>query len=75
MIAQAIVCKLERRKSTISVGKMKHNKSPGLDEITTEFYQSFWSLLGNLLTEAFSESYENGYLPDSQRKAVMTLIY
>ena len=64
---------LEER--TIAVGKMKHNKSPGLDGITTEFYQAFWPLLGNLLTEVFSESYESGFLPDSQRKAVMTLIY
>ena len=54
---------------------MKHNKSPGLDGIITEFYQSFWPLLGNLLTEVFNESYESGYLPDSKRKAVMTLIY
>ena len=61
--------------NTIAVGKMKHNKSPGLDGITTEFYQAFWPLLGNLLTEVFNESYESGFLPDSQRKAVMTLSY
>ena len=35
---------------------MKHNKSPGLDGILTEFYQAFWPLLGNLLTEVFNES-------------------
>ena len=61
--------------STIAIKKMKHNKSPGLDGISTEFYQAFWPLLGNLLTEVFSESYEHGYLPDSQRKAVLLLIH
>ena len=54
---------------------MKHNKSPGLDGISTEFYQAFWPLLGNLLTEVFNESYEHGHLPDSQRKAVLSLIH
>ena len=56
---------------------MKHNKSLGLDGISTEFYQAFWPLLGNLLTEVglFNESYENGYLPDLQRKAVLSLIH
>ena len=44
--------------STIAVGKMKHNKSPGLEGITTEFYQASWPLLDHLLTEVFNESYE-----------------
>ena len=29
---------------TVALKKMKHNKSPGLDGITTEFYQAFWPL-------------------------------
>ena len=32
-----------------SLNKMKKNKSPGLDGITTEYYQEFWPLIGNLL--------------------------
>ena len=58
-----------------SLNKMKKNKSPGMDGITTEFYQAFWPLLGNLLVDVFNESYELGKLPDSQRKSVMSLIF
>ena len=32
-----------------ALNKMKKNKSPGMDGITTEFYQAFCPLLGNLL--------------------------
>ena len=53
---------------------MKGNKSPGLDGITIEFYQLFWPLLGNLLVEVFNESHEDGKLPESQRKSVISLI-
>ena len=54
---------------------MKKNKSPGMEGITTEFYQAFWPLLGNLLVDVFNESYELGKLPNSQRKSVMSLIF
>ena len=54
---------------------MKKNKSPGLDGITTEFYQVFWPTLGNLLVTVFNESHELGSLPESQRKSVMSLIF
>ncbi len=59
----------------IALNKMKKNKSPGLDGITTEFYQEFWPLIGNLLVNVYNESYENGNLSDSQRKSVMALIF
>ena len=58
-----------------SLNKMKKNKSPGLDGLTTEFYQTFWPVVGNLLINVFNESYENGNLPDTQKKAVMSLIF
>ena len=59
----------------LAISKMKHNKSPGLDGITLEFYQTFWSLLGNFLTDVYNESYQHGFLPESQRMAVMSLIF
>ena len=58
-----------------TLNKMKKNKSPGMDGITTEFYQAFWPFLGNLLVDVFNQSYELGKLPDSQRKSVMSLIF
>ena len=58
-----------------SLNKMKKNKSPGLDEIATEWYQAFWPLVGKLLVDVFNESHQLGCLSDSQRKAVMSLIF
>ena len=50
---------------TVALKKMKHNKSPGLDGITTEFYQAFRPLLGNFFVDVYNECYEEGILPDS----------
>ena len=58
-----------------SLNRMKKNKSHGLDGITTEFYQEFWPLIGNLLVDVFNHSHDTGNLPDSLRKSVMSLIY
>ena len=58
-----------------SLNKMKKNKSPGLDGITTEFCQKFWPLIGNLLVDIYNQSHDTGSLPDSLRKSVMSLIY
>ena len=58
-----------------ALSKMKTNKAPGLDGITTEFYKAFWPLLGNLIVHVFNESYELGELSESQRKAVISLIF
>ena len=54
---------------------MKRKKARGLDGITIEFYEHFWSLLGDLLINVFNESYENEIFSSSQRSAVMTLIF
>ena len=48
-----------------ALSKMKTNKAPGLDGITTEFYKAFWPLLGNLIVHVFNESYELGELSES----------
>ena len=50
-------------------------KSTCLDGITTEWYQAFWPLVGELLVDVFSEGHQLGSLSDSQRKAVMSLIF
>ena len=52
-----------------SLNKMKKNKSPGLDGVTTEFYQTFWQVIGNLLIDVCNESHENGNLPDTQKES------
>ena len=49
-------------------------KSPGLDGISIDFYEKFWTLIGNLLVEVFNNSYEDGILPDSQ-SLLFTVIF
>ena len=58
-----------------AVKLMKRNKSPGLDGISIEFYEHFWPLIGDLLVDTYNESFENKILPDSQRSAVLSLIF
>ena len=60
---------------TLAVSKMKINKSPGLYGICIEFYKKFWPVVGRLLVDVFNDSYAEGILPDSERTAVMTLIF
>ena len=53
---------------------MKHNKTPGNDGLTVEFYKKFWDLISNLLVDCFNEPYEKGELSNSQTQAVITLL-
>ena len=48
---------------------MKSNKSPGLDGIL------FWPKIGQFLLEVYNDIFHNGELTNSQRKAVITLIF
>ena len=50
------------------------NKTPGNDGLPTEFYQTFWNAVGELLVESFNESFIKGEMSPSQRQAVITLI-
>lgn len=57
-----------------AVKEMKWNKSPGNDGFSTEFYFTFWPILGKTIVEAFNESFETKMLSNSQRQGVITLI-
>ncbi len=58
-----------------AIDNLKQNKSPGLDGLTPEFYQTFKSEIIKPLYNMMLETYAYGVLPDSARKAVVTLIY
>ena len=58
-----------------ALNSMKHNIVPGLDGMNVEFYLTFWNILGPIIVSVFNESYNKGILPDSQRKAVISLIF
>lgn len=46
------------RETRTVIERLKQNKSPGLDGLTCEFYQTFNDMLTPFLTEVFNESYE-----------------
>ena len=54
---------------------MKNNKCPGSDGLSFEFYKKFWSYIKDLLLESLNEGYKKGTLSDSQRHALLTLLY
>ena len=57
-----------------ALNSFKNNKSPGNDGLTTEFYKTFWPILGHLLVESLKTAYRLGKLSNSQRQALIRLI-
>lgn len=57
------------------VKNSKVNKAPGLDGLTSEYYKTFWPQIRHLVYNMIIESFEEGEMPDSMKKAVVTLIH
>ncbi|CAM2103337.1 unnamed protein product [Caretta caretta] len=53
---------------------MLTNKSPGMDELTVEFYHVFWDILSPDLVTVWAKSLESGVLPLSCRRALLALL-
>jgi len=58
-----------------AVKSLADNKSPGSDGLSKEFFDRFWNLLGNDLIEVFNTAYVANKLSDTQRTAIITLLY
>ncbi len=54
---------------------MKLGKSPGDDGLPVEFYRCFWNTLKIPLINSYKHSFVEGILSQSQRRAILTLIY
>ena len=54
---------------------MTGGKSPGSDGFGKCFYEKFWYLLGEHLVDVLNESYRNTCLSETQKLAVITLLY
>ena len=52
----------------------ENGKTPGNDGIPTEFYKTFWSCVGELMTDVFNYSFDSGEMSNSQKQAIITLI-
>ncbi len=59
---------------TDAVKQLSLGRSPGIDGITTDFYHYFWNVLGQDFYEVVKECFENGFLPSSCRRAVLSLL-
>ena len=57
------------------VKNLKEQKSPGLDGLTPEFYKACWKDIKMIFKDMLKETFEVGELPDSLKKAVVTLIF
>ena len=57
------------------VQQLKLNRCPGQDGLCAEFFKKFWHKLEKILVDSFNESYDDGQLSESQRKAVISLIF
>ena len=54
---------------------MKRDKSPGEDGITAEFYQEYWFLIQDELTQILKETFFDKTLSESQRLGMISLLY
>ena len=57
------------------INNLKPNKAPGLDGLTSEFYGNFWDDLKLPFLNMINDSFNKGIMPDSMRKAVITLLF
>ncbi|KAI3376771.1 hypothetical protein L3Q82_000367 [Scortum barcoo] len=53
---------------------LANGKAPGIDGIPVEFYKAFRPVVGEDMLEVFQESFQSGFLPQSCRRAVITLL-
>ena len=53
---------------------MENDKSPGNDDLTKEFYETFWNELKEIFADSVLEAKEKGHLSMSQRQAIIKLI-
>ena len=53
---------------------MRNNKSPGNDDLTKEFYETFWNELKEIFVDSLLEAKEKGHLSISQRQTIINLI-
>ena len=54
--------------------KCKHNKTPGMDGITSEFLKVFWIKLKYIITNAINFCFSKGLLSTTLRQCVITCI-
>ena len=73
-IRKFLILPLNIEEFDIAVSQLSKNKTPGLDGLSSEFYQTFWPMIRSDMFSVFEYAINSGSLPKSFRKAVITLI-
>ena len=58
-----------------AVLSMENDKSAGIAGLTNNFYEHFWPILGEKLTQVYNYAFRSGQLSVSQRRGVITLLF
>lgn len=56
----------------VALKGMESGKVPGINGLPIEFYNFFWSIVGEDLLQVLNESLNTGLVPISSRRAVIT---
>lgn len=59
---------------TEAVHQLTPGKAPGIDGLPVDFYRTFWGIIGRDLYEVLMASFNDGVLPTSCQRAVLSLI-
>ena len=59
---------------TTALFSMPLNKSPGTDGLPSEFYRTFWNLIGDLVVNSFNYSFHTGSITSEQGRACISLL-
>jgi len=54
--------------------KLNPNKAPGPDGLTSAFYKSSWSFLGQEVVEAVLHFFRHSFMPSSTNSSILTLV-
>jgi hypothetical protein len=54
---------------------LSNSKAPGIDGLPVEFFKMFWNELKQDFLQVINESFVKGFLPDTMRLSIITLIY
>ena len=56
------------------LSSMSKNKTPGNDGLSSEWYLTFWNIIGPVLVKVLNTGFSKGEMSSSQRQAVITLL-
>lgn len=65
---------MQKHELEAAIKSLKQNKCPGIDGFSSEFYQYFYTKLGDFWFALFSEIIEDEFLNDSGSMGIMSLI-